>query len=129
MDRVVSAIPCFRYLSWRDTKTAVILFNRNADFTVVLAKIAETGPKHPNFKRDLGKSDESTFRCVFVQPNDTNREISLTLMAFDIPTAPRGRRKQSFSTCRLRGITRKHLDFTLVLSQPPASSTTAPVPR
>lgn len=90
MDRVLSAIPCFRYLSWRDTKTAVILINRNADFTVVLAKIAETGPKHPNFKRDLGKSDESTFRCVFVQPNDTNREIPLTVMAFDIPTAPRG---------------------------------------
>lgn len=78
------------YLSWRDTKTAVILFNRNADFTAVLAKIAETGPKHPNFKRDLGKSDESTFRYVFVQPNDPNREVTLTVMAFDIPTAAAG---------------------------------------
>jgi hypothetical protein len=76
------------YLSWRDTKTAVILFNRNADFTAVLAKIAESGPKHPNFKRDLGKSDESTFRYVFVQPNDPNREVTLTVMAFDIPTVP-----------------------------------------
>lgn len=76
------------YLSWRDTKAAVILFNRNADFTAVLAKIAESGPKHSNFKRDLGKSDESTFRYVFVQPNDVNREIMLTVMAFDIPTSP-----------------------------------------
>jgi hypothetical protein len=75
------------YLSWRDTKTAVILFNRNADFTGVLAKIAETGQKHPNFKRDLGQLDESTFRYVFVQPNDPNREIVLTVMAFDVPTA------------------------------------------
>ena len=78
------------YLSWRDTKTAVIVFNRNADFTAVLAKIAETGPKHPNFKRDLGKADESTFRYVFVQPNDQNREVTLTVMAFDIPTEPAG---------------------------------------
>lgn len=75
------------YLSWRDTKTAVIIFNRNANFTAVLARIADTAPKHPNFKRDLGKSDDSSFRYVFVQPNDPNREIILTVMAFDIPTA------------------------------------------
>jgi hypothetical protein len=73
------------YLSWRDTKAAVVMFNRNADFSAVLAKIAETGPKHPNFKRDLGKQDESTFRYIFVQPNDPNREITLTVMGFDIP--------------------------------------------
>jgi hypothetical protein len=29
------------YLSWRDTKAAVIMFNRNADFSAVLAKIAQ----------------------------------------------------------------------------------------
>ena len=44
------------YLSWRDTKTAVVVFNRNAGFSAVLAKIAEITPEHPNFKRDLGKS-------------------------------------------------------------------------
>ncbi len=76
------------YLSWRDTKTAIVVFNRNIDFSAVLAKIAEAVPKHPNFKRDLGKQDESTFRYVFVQPNDANREITLTIMAFDIPAAP-----------------------------------------
>jgi hypothetical protein len=76
------------YLSWRDTKTAVLVFNRNADFTAVLLKMAETVPRHPNFKRDLGKSGETTFRYVFAQPNDANREIHLTVMAFDIPTAP-----------------------------------------
>jgi hypothetical protein len=74
------------YLSWRDTKAAVLVFNRNADFTAVLAKIDETAPKHCNFKRNLGKSDESTFRYVFAQPNDANREIMLAVMAFDIPS-------------------------------------------
>jgi hypothetical protein len=76
------------YLSWRDTKAAVLIFNRNADFTAVLAKIADTAPKHKNFKRDLGKPDESTFRYIFAQPNDANREITLTVLAFDIPVAP-----------------------------------------
>jgi hypothetical protein len=76
------------YLSWRDTKTAVLVFNRNADFTAVLGKIGENVPKHPNFKRDLGKPNETTFRYIFAQPNDANREITLTVLAFDVPTAP-----------------------------------------
>jgi hypothetical protein len=74
------------YLSWRDTKAALLIFNRNADFTAVLAKIAEITPKHPNVKRDFGKSDESSFQYVFAQPNDPNREIKLAVLAFDIPT-------------------------------------------
>jgi hypothetical protein len=73
------------YLSWRYTKAAVLVFNRKADFSGVLAKIGEAGPKHSNFKHDLGKSDESTFRYVFAQPNDANREIMLSVLAFDIP--------------------------------------------
>lgn len=74
------------YLSWRDTKAAVLIFNRNADFSAVLTKIGETAPKHPLFKRDRGKSGESVFRYVFAQPNDSNREIILTVLPFDIPT-------------------------------------------
>ena len=77
-----SALP----LSWRDTKAAVLVFNRNADFSPVLAKIRETVPKHSLFKRDRGTSGETVFRYVFAQPNDSNREIILTVLAFDIPT-------------------------------------------
>jgi hypothetical protein len=61
---------------------------RASDFSAVLAKIAETVPTHPHFKRDLGRTGESTFRYVFAQPNDVSREIILTVLAFDIPTAP-----------------------------------------
>jgi hypothetical protein len=73
------------YLSWRDTKTAVVVFNRNADFSAVLAKIGEIVPKHASFKRAAGNLDESTVRYVFKQPSDANREIILTVLAFDIP--------------------------------------------
>ncbi len=78
------------YLSWRDTKAALVIFNRNADFTAVLDKIAEAAPKHPQFKRDLGKTGETGFRYVFAQPNDASRETTLTVLAFDIPSAPAG---------------------------------------
>jgi hypothetical protein len=73
------------YLSWRDTKTALLVFNRNAGFSEVLKKIESAVPMHKNFKRNVGKSDESTFRYVFGQPNDSNRELSLTVLAFDVP--------------------------------------------
>jgi hypothetical protein len=74
------------YLSWRDTKAAILIFNRNAGFSAVLTKIANAAKTHKHFKRDLGRSDESTFRYVFSQPTDKNREITLTVLAFDVPT-------------------------------------------
>lgn len=56
------------YASWRDTKVAVLVFNRNADFSGVLAKIREAVPQHPQYKRDVAVLDESTFRYVFAHP-------------------------------------------------------------
>ena len=58
---------------WRDTKAAVLMFNRNTDFFAVLTKIKESVPEHPQYKRDLGALDETSFRYVFAQPNDVNR--------------------------------------------------------
>lgn len=75
-----------RYLSWRDTKTAILVFNRNQNFTDVLSTIEGATPKHKCFKRFLGKSNETNFRYVFHQPEDNNREIQLSVMAFNIPT-------------------------------------------
>jgi hypothetical protein len=73
------------YLSWRDTKTALLIFNRNVAFSDVVSKIKTAAVKHSCFKRDLGISDESTFRYMFHQPSDPNRELRLTVLAFDVP--------------------------------------------
>ncbi len=81
------------YLSWRDTKTAILVFNRRANFSDVLGKIAAAVPRHGCFKRDLGKTGDSTFRYVFHQKNDKNREFLLTVMAFDIPTKEKPKAK------------------------------------
>jgi hypothetical protein len=73
------------YLSWRDTKAAVVVFNRNADFSAVLGKISAATPKHAHFKREVDKPGETMFRYIFGQPSDPNREITLTVRAFDVP--------------------------------------------
>ena len=39
------------YTSWRDTKTAILIFNKNKDFTSVLKTIDAIAKRHPNFVR------------------------------------------------------------------------------
>lgn len=73
------------YTSWRDTKTAIVLFNRNKDFSAVLDQIRPTVEAHPNFKRFVGRPNESQFRFVLKQPTDASRELLLTVLAFDVP--------------------------------------------
>lgn len=73
------------YLSWRDTKTAILLFNRNKDFSVVLNQIPTVLENHPNFKRHLHNGGEGEFRSVLHINNDSNRELVLTILVFDIP--------------------------------------------
>lgn len=74
------------YTSWRDTKTAVIIFNTNKDFSKVLAAIPPEVTKHPCYVKSLKKT-ETTFRYVFAHPNDEDRHLTLTVMAFDVPRA------------------------------------------
>ncbi len=73
------------YASWRDTKTAILVFNRNKDFSAVLRKIPSTVEDHPNFKRWLSYQHESSFRCNLHHRDDVNRELTLTVMAFEVP--------------------------------------------
>lgn len=74
------------YSSWRDTKTAVIIFNRNRDLSRVLAAIPVTVKQHPNFKRNIAGNTETRFRYSFSHRDDTNRELLLTILVFDVPT-------------------------------------------
>jgi len=75
------------YTAWRDTKTAIILFNRNKDFSAVLDKIDPTMKQHANFKRALPKPGETSWRYVFGHRDDSGRELVLSVLAFDIPAA------------------------------------------
>jgi len=73
------------YTSWRDTKTALLIFNRNKDFSAVVQKIPTAIQKHPNFKNEIDCNYETGFRCMLHHPNDINRELILTTLAFEVP--------------------------------------------
>jgi hypothetical protein len=73
------------YSSWRDTKVAIIIFNRNKNFSRVLDAIPSTVEAHPNFKRAIDRQSETNFQYIFAHRDDPNREMLLTVMAFDVP--------------------------------------------
>lgn len=73
------------YTSWRDTKTAILIFNRNKNLSEVLEKIPTLVKNHPNFKREVDYSSETGFRYILHHNNDKNREIILTVSVFEIP--------------------------------------------
>src|ERR1035437_907006 len=75
------------YLSWRDSKVAILLFNRNKDFSKVLDAISETVKTPPNLQKDEGRRGQTSFRYAFRHKDDPAKILHLTIMAFDIPRA------------------------------------------
>lgn len=74
------------YATWRDTRTAIILFNRNKNLSAVLEKIPDAISGHSNFKQRLDYESETGFRFVLRQKNDPSRDVTLSVLVFDVPT-------------------------------------------
>ena len=73
------------YTSWRDTKTALLIFNRNRNMSTVLKSTPEVVTKHPNYRREVDYDSETGFRYVFVHRDDPNKELILSILVFDVP--------------------------------------------
>ena len=73
------------YLTWRDTKAALLMFCKTADFTKALSKLATAVSEHPNHKRELQKVSETHVRYLFRQKDDPARDLYLAVQAFSIP--------------------------------------------
>ena len=73
------------YTSWRDTKTALLIFNRKATMSTVLRRIPQAVQEHANYKTGLEYDSESGFRYVFSHRDDPDRELTVTVLVFDVP--------------------------------------------
>jgi hypothetical protein len=72
----------FNYLTWRDSKTALIVFVKNKDFTTVLNTIKTSAISHPYFIKHIGNRGESSFSYEFCLPQDNNKPVYLEVIAF-----------------------------------------------
>ena len=73
------------YTTWRDVKTALIVFNRNTSMTTVLEKMPQAAKSHPNYKSEEAYESETGFRYIFRHREDPDRDITLTVLVFNIP--------------------------------------------
>ena len=73
------------YTAWRDTKTALLVFNRGTNMSTVLEGVAKTTRNHPSCKREEQRNSETEFRYVFGHRDDANRELTVTILVFDVP--------------------------------------------
>jgi hypothetical protein len=71
------------YLSWRDTKAALILFIRTGRTSEVIAKAITEIEGHPNFKHSLARvKDDERYDCVLRPTRDPDQEIRVALLPF-----------------------------------------------
>ncbi len=71
-----------RYLTWRDSKAALMLFVTNKDFTSVIDTITKETPNHPYFLKTTGTRGETSFSFHFHLPQDKDKVVFLEIIAF-----------------------------------------------
>ncbi len=73
------------YLTWRDSKSAVVMFVKNKEFSSVLETVKEATPEHSNYLSYVSEREEGWFHYRFHINEDENREVKLAFMLFHIP--------------------------------------------
>jgi hypothetical protein len=83
------------YLTWRDSKAAIIIFVKNKEMSSVLESVRQVTPQHPNYLGFVNEQDTSWFNYRFHINDDPNREVKLAVMLYHIPDVYGGRVKQN----------------------------------
>ena len=73
------------YLTWRDSKAAVIMFVSNKEFSPVLKSAKDSVSNHENFLSFVNEQDETWFNCEFHLNGDRNRVIKIAIMLYHLP--------------------------------------------
>ena len=73
------------YLTWRDSKSAVIIFVQNQALSSVIKTVESETPKHPNYLGFVNKKEETWLNYRFHVNGDPNREVKLAVLLFHIP--------------------------------------------
>ena len=73
------------YLSWRDSKCALLVFNRTRDSTAVRDKMHELMKARTECKKCVSNPPGGDGRYIFVKESEPGREIIVTTQLFDVP--------------------------------------------
>ncbi|WP_308367735.1 MULTISPECIES: hypothetical protein [unclassified Microbulbifer] len=73
------------YLTWRDSKAAVIMFVPNKDFSSVVSIAKEAALNHPNVLKYVNEKEETWLNYEFHLDGDRNRIVKLAVMLYHTP--------------------------------------------
>lgn len=73
------------YLTWRDSKAAVIMFVPNKDFTSAVDVAKSSVNDHSNFIKFVHEKDETWFNYEFHLNGDRNRTVKIAVMLYHTP--------------------------------------------
>ena len=73
------------YLSWRDTKTALLVFNKTKNSTDVRNKMHEVMEERVEHRRTVSHEQDGDSRYVFTMPGDEGGELTITTQVYDMP--------------------------------------------
>src|SRR5205823_5259587 len=80
------------YLTWRDSKAAIVLFVRSEKLSDKVRTIGEVTPKHPNYLGFVGVEPETEtwFNYRLHTRGDRNREVKLAVLVLHVPQRAEG---------------------------------------
>ena len=74
----------FGYITWRDVKTSLIIFNKtNQDFSVLLDKIDSELNNH-DLRISCKRIAQNNWQCTFKKSSESNEKVELNIIACDI---------------------------------------------
>lgn len=76
------------YLTWQDTKTALLIFVREDNISPILKKIKDTCESHKNYLKFVKAETEYSFSFKFHLPGDKDRTIFLEVIVFHFNKLP-----------------------------------------
>ena len=72
------------YLTWRDAKTALVIFNKdNANFSDIQSKVEAIFTERSDYVRTI-KQRDGEWRFVMTKPDDNGRQVEIHVMLFDV---------------------------------------------
>jgi hypothetical protein len=74
-----------RYLTWRDSKAALLLFVKNRNFSAVVEKVRSEAQKSPYFIRTTVDRGETSLAFDFHFPDDEKRVVRFAVLLFAFP--------------------------------------------
>ncbi len=74
------------YLTWRDSKCALMIFNRTKDSNAVRDKMHEAIESLPEYRKTVFHKVEGDSRYILIKGSEPGKEIIVTTQLYDIPS-------------------------------------------